>query len=433
MPELTSNSIPSDVSQSSNELTSSSRFDSVSQSTSISPTTQQPELTSSPNHNCVSQSPSELPSSSEPMNVSQSTSELPSSSKPYNVSQSTSKKTPTQQPKLPSSSILRCVSQSISDNVSQSTSVNIPTPLQQTKLPSSPIPSCVSQLTIELASSSKPDNVSQSAGLINPTNTPRAPQSELASNSMPNTVSQLACAPRQELPSNSMHNSVSQFSEHTDTKPINPTVSNSLVSKNIQRFSEWQETSTKITASSCNKKNKHIEKTWQELSRNKDDKLVMMRVHELGVIKSSRTRRRTTSKKTSYSGRMEAAIASPRQLSAASRKQEDYVKMTSPLRKVKTASNIGKVKTSRSLEFSPGGRNQTPRKPTPLHTRRRVETRKPDLSGLKFKTLLLNWEMMSTSNLTPAVPDQRTELVNFVDGQPQCVLENLEKKFGKKT
>ena len=66
-----------------------------------------------------------------------------------------------------------------------------------------------------------------------------------------------------------MHNSVSQSSEHTDTKPINPTVSNSLVSKNIQRFSEWQETNTKIIASSSNKENKHIKKTWQELSRRK--------------------------------------------------------------------------------------------------------------------------------------------------------------------
>ena len=89
------------------------------------------------------------------------------------------------------------------------------------------------------------------------------------------------------------------------------------------------------------------------------------------------------------------------------------MKMTSPLRGVKTVSAIYKAKAPYSVCQSPSRVTSSPRISGAKQTRNQFETRMQQISRLSVRNLISTWEGLSTSKsngvLTPA-SDKRTEL-----------------------
>ena len=192
----------------------------------------------------------------------------------------------------------------------------------------------------------------------------------------------------------------------------------------------------------------------------------MMKVEDLGVATSTRTRRtkvkKTTlptttartamqqeltlednndsSKRTDKNKkkqnkpqrRQEAAIvtATPRRNKPLVRtKTQEVMKKTFPQVEVKTVSKTRRQTIAQNPHCSPTLKRLQSRKLTTNAARTNLSSRNPENSPVNFKKLLLTWEDLSTRNLTPAV-EKRTKLGNFVDGQSRLSLEkcteNLE-------
>ena len=217
--------------------------------------------------------------------------------------------------------------------------------------------------------------------------------------------------------------------------------------------------------SSCNTKvDKKKCATWQEISKNEQGKLVMMKVKDLGVAASTRRRRtsvkakdlgaatctrmrgtaRTATrrgnefedknysskkkqneeekKQNKQQGRQEAATSSPKPTTTQLRSREG-MKKTFQQEKVKTVSNIRRTNVAKNVPCSPTLKRLTSGRLTTNAARMNFSPRKQEKSQVNFKKLLSTWEDLSTRNLTPAVL-KRTKLGNFVDSQSRLILEN---------
>ena len=156
-----------------------------------------------------------------------------------------------------------------------------------------------------------------------------------------------------------------------------------------------------------------VGRTWQELTRNSDSKLIMMRVIDVG-------QQRTTRKKTSRNKhREEQEVATAR--------SKKYVKKTSPV-KIASAKKIQQKTTN-----SPNIKNLKRLKPRNLseiassmnncHQKLNCSPRK----SLNFKNLVSKWEQLSSTVLTPAVVE-RPRLSDFVDSQSYRMIQKSEEK-----
>ena len=164
-----------------------------------------------------------------------------------------------------------------------------------------------------------------------------------------------------------------------------------------------------------------VEKTWQELTKNTDNKLVMMTVTDLG---QQRTTRRKLGKNKQQE-ELEAATGR-KETSKNKNKEESLVrkrvKKTSPVKNASTKKRQPKMANSPTIKDL---KRLKPRKLTDIACSTNNCRQKLEYSPRKsvnFKTLVSKWEQFSKKSLTPAVIT-RPSLSDFVDSQSYSVLQ----------
>ena len=205
----------------------------------------------------------------------------------------------------------------------------------------------------------------------------------------------------------------------TTTSLITATVT---LSKPPAPFKNHQtaKTSNNTLHRSCSSTKKPRHRTWQELTRNSDSKLVMMTVEDLGLRRTTRRRKYSKNKPKEEP---EAVIT---------KKTEKYesketVKKTSPVR---IASNIMRQPLANNSPNMKSLKRLKPRAVTDIAPRMNNSHQKLQNSPRKsvnFKKLVSKWEQFGNSNLTPAVI-KRPRLSDFVDSQSYSVTEKIVKK-----
>jgi hypothetical protein len=251
-----------------------------------------------------------------------------------------------------------------------------------------------------------------------------------------------------------------------NSSPINPPVSHHKSSQITYTACQTMNKPQTMTSSCNTKAGKKNCATWQEITKNEQGKLVMMKVKDLGVAASTRMRRTSVKAKdlgvaastrmggtartamrrgnefedSNYSskkkqdeekkqnkphGRQEAATSTSTatQLRNTPLESREDMKKTFWQVKVKTVSNTRRTNVAKNAPCSPTLKRLTFRRLSTNAARMNFSPRKQENSPVNFKKLLSTWEDLSTRNLTSAVL-KRTKLGNFVDGQSRLILEN---------
>ena len=162
---------------------------------------------------------------------------------------------------------------------------------------------------------------------------------------------------------------------------------------------------------------------WQELTRDTDGEIKMIRVEDFGTARTTRRSRNLDNNKQEQN----LEVASSRTEPTLYEQDQAKMKMTSP-KKVKTEHSNRRQKPT--VESPSLKRLQTPKfdKIAPGTSPTRQKLRNSQFKTQNFKQLLIKWEDISTISLTPAV-HRKPRSNNFVDSQPDDV---LQKKMVKK-
>jgi hypothetical protein len=308
---------------------------------------------------------------------------------------------------------------------------------QVNKLKSSPIENIVSQKVTknELTSSSSALSVSQIVIVSHPPLHDTKPVNKLKSSLIENTVSQKVInVIKKEPTSSSSPLSVSQNVTVMESSPIPTTVSpmiRAIIGK--LKVEDHEITSKKMINGSCNKTNKK----WQELANSVEGGLILRNVIDRGLRSSTRSPRRprpttpsSPSTMTPSTSSSQSARTPGKSRPARSRltEGEQTLKMTSPLRGIKTASSMIRNKAGSMKPKKTPYKNQQRCKDTPCPgvtgaslAGQFVDTNGQLQSGTNFSTLLNQWEHSSSRNSSifdsssrsTRGPDRET----FVDSQ----------------
>ena len=151
-----------------------------------------------------------------------------------------------------------------------------------------------------------------------------------------------------------------------------------------------------------------VGRTWQELTKNSDNKLVMMTVADMG-------QQRTTRKKPGKNKHREEP-------EAATVRRKKYVKKTSPVKIASTKKRQQKTTNSPNIKDL---KRLKPRNLSEIACSMNTCRQKLNCSprkSLNFKNLVSKWEQLSKKVLTPAVIE-RPSLSDFVDSQSYSMIQ----------
>ena len=202
-----------------------------------------------------------------------------------------------------------------------------------------------------------------------------------------------------------------------------------------------QETSTISTQCSSdtiekNGKQQKVQRRWQELTRDADNVVKIMKVVDFGVRLSARTRPKpklmteeeNKASQNSEVEKMKRKLVRPSIPINITPQKLQYEKKKTSLNKVKIASTKKNKLSDKNIPKSPGLKRLQTARMYKIVTSASPLSPKPRKPHNAFNTLLLNWENISTRNnlsLTSAVRKTRSEEATEI--QSEQALQTLEK------
>ena len=199
------------------------------------------------------------------------------------------------------------------------------------------------------------------------------------------------------------------------------------------------ETSTKSTQCSSSimekkQKTQKVKRIWQELTRDENNVVKVMKVVDFGLTRSARTRtgpklRHEEENKTLLNTGVKKKRRKIVSIHLTPQKLQDEKKKTS-LKKVKIASSKKSQNLDKNMPQSPGLKRLQPARIDKIVARTSPLSPKPEKSQNAFNRLLLSWENLSTRNqtsLTPAVRTPRSD--EAAENQSEQALQVLQKKM----
>ena len=169
-----------------------------------------------------------------------------------------------------------------------------------------------------------------------------------------------------------------------------------------------------------NGKLQRVQRIWQELTRDENNVVKVMKVVDFGVKLSARTRTKPkyrqeeenkTSQNSEVEKKMRKSVRPSIPINLTPQKLQDGKKKTF-LNKVKMASNKKNKLSDKNVPKSPGLKRLQTARIDKIVASASPLSPKPGKSQNAFNMLLLNWENISTRNilsLTPAVRITRSE------------------------